>query len=120
MRANGFQMMGLKRHHWKMHDGQQCGPGRGGRLIFGDALYLNRRAFARCDAEFAIKAILVMRRYGLHDVADHLSAAHWIDPADLSKSLAAWDRTGALPAEPESQPHQDRGTIVEFDDAYGF
>jgi len=120
MRANGFQLMGLKRHHWKMHDGQQCGRGRGGRLIFGDALYLNRRAFARCDSLFAIKAILAMRRYGLHDVADHLLAAHQIDPNEFSQHLSGWDRTAALPPEPNSPPHQDRGTIVQFDDDYGF
>jgi FkbM family methyltransferase len=119
MRANGFQLMGLKRHHWKMHDGQRCTSAPGGRLIFGDALYLSRQAFARCAPLFALKSILIMRRFGLHDVAEHLIAIHQIDRDQLAMRLHDWDRTSHLP--PESQtPHLDRGKIVDFDDDYGF
>lgn len=120
MRANGFGLMGLKRHHWKMHDGQRCTKLRGGRLIFGDALYLNRRAFAKCSMEFALKAVLILRRYQMNDVADHLQAIHQIDRETLSSRMNHWDRTSQLPAEPDAPAHADRGTVVQFDDEYGF
>jgi FkbM family methyltransferase len=120
LRANGFGLMGLKRHHWKMHDGKGCTRAHGGRLIFGDALYLNRRAMAKCDFDFAIKAALIMRRYKLHDVADHVQAIHQIDAEELDEKMKQWDRTSKLPAIEEAASHADRGVIVEFDDEYGF
>jgi FkbM family methyltransferase len=120
LRSNGFALMGLKRHHWKMHDGRRCTDLRGGRLIFGDALYLNRSAFAKCSMDFALKAILIMRRYGLNDVADHLQSAHGIESDELTMRLSEWDRSEQLPPEAQAAAHADRGSIVEFDDEYGF
>ncbi|HEX3355987.1 MAG TPA: FkbM family methyltransferase [Tepidisphaeraceae bacterium] len=120
LRANGFALMGLKRHHWKMHDGKGCTRAHGGRLIFGDALYLNRRALARCEFDYAVKASLIMRRYDLHDVAEHLQAIHQIDAEELAGKMKQWDRTAKLPSIADAPAHADRGVIVEFDDDYGF
>ncbi len=119
MRANGFQLMGLKRHRWKMNDGKQCTRAPGGRLAFADALYLNRRALGKCDRNYALKAAALMRRFKLNDVADHIAAHAGIDPAELSGLTDSWDRTAMLPTLPATD-HADRGVIVEFDDDYGF
>ena len=70
--------------------------------------------------DFALKAILIMRRYHMNDVADHLQAMHKIDRETLSSRMNQWDRTSQLPAEPDAPAHADRGTVVQFDDEYGF
>ncbi len=120
MRSLGFQLVGLKRHHWKRHDGRTVSSGSGGSLVFGDALFVNRRVLDEVlSPDESTRAVLILLRYGLGDIAARLARSMGIDPESLSRLLASIDRSELLPDSSKPFVSQDRGKIVDFDDLYG-
>jgi FkbM family methyltransferase len=125
LRENRFDLYGLKRHRWKLNDGTECTKETGGRSVFGDALFLNRKLFNfGAGSTEAVSAILICKRYGLNDVADSLVAACGFTPPYIKSIMLEANK---LPKQSLKgffrafrHRHPDRGTIVEFDDTYGF
>lgn len=127
LRDHGFELYGLKRHRWKLNDGETCPAESGGRVVFGDALYINTKVFEADASIDPVAAILVAARYGLFDLARAVAAAHDID-TDMKTLLEEASRAtetktdGLVDRLVDSLPHRhdDRGRIVEFDETYGF
>jgi FkbM family methyltransferase len=125
LREGGFDLYGLKRHRWKLNDGTGCTREKGGRLVFGDALFLNGKLFNfNASSTEAISAILICKCYGLNDAADLLMAGYDFSRPYIESLMLEANR---LPKQsPKSyfrvfrRQHSDRGTIVEFDDTYSF
>jgi FkbM family methyltransferase len=125
LRENGFDLFGLKRHRWKVNDQVQCTKEAGGRLVFGDALFFNKALFNRkLDKESAVSGILLLKRYGLNDVADFVAAAYNISGTDIAGYMLRGRRSQREPLKSLVKKylhrHPDRGNIIEYDDAYAF
>ncbi len=131
LRKKGFQIFGLKRHMWKMNDGHKLECDRGGRLVFGDALFLNENIFGgNLPREKWLKTALLAYRYGLHDVTQSILMTYGIDNDQFNNVLKRVRlRSGGLHHLRLSkylrrliqwQSHQGRGSIIEFDEQYGF
>lgn len=125
LRENGFDIYGLKRHRWKVNDGTRCTREMGGRLVFGDALFFNRRLFDhQLNPDEAVSGILLCKRYGLNDVADSLTASYGISRDDIAGYMLKGKRARRRSLKEFFKSclfrHPDRGTIIEFDDTYAF
>ncbi len=125
MRKCGFDLYGIKRHRWKLNNGNSCTKEKGGRLVFGDALFFKTKLFDfNSSRTEALSAILICKRYGLNDAADFLMAGYDFSRLYI-KSLMLEARR--LPKQSLmnffrifKRQHPGRGTIIEFDDTYGF
>lgn len=121
MRDLGFQLIGLKRHHWKHHDGVSVAEENGGRITFGDALYASNKVLAPQiqDPGFARKASAISYAYGLGDLSAKMWTAAGLDRTLRPSFLAALSKL-----DPSSSPetptiHPDKGILVDFDTYYG-
>jgi hypothetical protein len=117
-----------KRHRWKMHDGITSCHGTGGRITFGDALFFHSRIFEKgLPSSTVEKTTAICKRYGLNDVASLVMSRHGIDESKFAGKMKEWnmlEKTSSLGRALEKlrRPprHKDRGSIIEFDDNYGF
>lgn len=128
LREQGFELYGLKRHRWKLNDGETCPAESGGRVVFGDALYINTEVFETDSPIDPVAAMLVAARYGLFDLARAIAASHDINDAEMKTLLEKVSRVTKTKSNSlmarlvDKLPnlHDDRGEIVEFDETYGF
>jgi FkbM family methyltransferase len=77
MRAQGFELRGLKRSYWRRKipaDWQYAA--RGGQLLHGDALYVNAAHMAATagDLPAALKAVVALSAYAQDDLVLHMLA----------------------------------------------
>lgn len=128
LRNKGFELFGLKRHRWKMHDGRTCLHGTGGRMTFGDALFFHSRIFEKgLPLSAGEKATAICNRYRLNDVARVVMSIHGIDESKFARKMTEWNMLEkasswkrVLQKLRRTPQHKDRGIIIEFDDNYGF
>jgi FkbM family methyltransferase len=69
LRSKGFAFVGMKRHIWKMNDGENVDANKGGRMVFADALFFKDELIGKkTSKEKALKTALMAHRYNLHDI----------------------------------------------------
>lgn len=132
LRANGFRLVGLKRHRWKMHDGHHVPAVSGGLLVYGDALFM--RDFFVADSLTVAdrwRVLALCRRYGLNDLLHALIKHYQMDVAYVEQMLAGWVLKPTISWKSRLkrtlqrfrqrvQSRQQQDQHVAFDDSYGF
>jgi len=115
LRQHDFELFGLKRHMWKMHNGTTVTKKSGGRITFADALFFNKKIFQKNTDTYAIKAALLAYRHGLNDLVEYILERN--DIHSKFKQLVKKDKKGIIKKLKTKVRNQ---YIVNFDKHYGF
>jgi len=130
LRERGFELVGLKRHMWKMHDGKSINTKKGGRLSFADALFLHKRVLrTKLSKKESLKAALITQRYELLDLRD-LILTNSSYPRENYEKVVQAVTLNNLQYTIRSVPRKiikaltlslkSKNKIVNFDEKYGF